>query len=70
MSERTYHKFLEDLTILFFDYGLDYDEFSKKGKILLEKAQKHREISEREYMMLNNEYDNMCLYLEFAFMED
>lgn len=70
MSERTFNKFKEGLTTLFFDYKLDYDEFVRKGKILLEKAQKHREISEREYMMLFNEYDNMSLYLQFAFMED
>ena len=67
MSDRTFDNFYEGLTALFFD-KLDYDVFAEKGKLLLEKAQKHREISEAEYMRLLNEYDNMCSYL--AFLED
>ena len=70
MSDRTFDKFYEGLTALFFDYKLDYDVFAEKGKLLLEKAQKHREISEAEYMRLLNEYDNMCSYLAFAFLEE
>ena len=69
MSERTYNKFYEGLTALFYDYKSDYDVFTEKGKLLLEKAQKHREISEAEYMRLFNEYDNMRSYLAFVFLE-
>ena len=70
MSERTYNKFYKALTGLFYNYSLDYDVFAEKGKLLLEKAQKHREISEAEYMRLLDEYDNMCSYLAFAFLEE
>lgn len=70
MSERTYNKFEEALTALFYDYKTDYDEFTKKGVALLEKAQKHREISDVDYMRLLDELDNMCSYLACAFIED
>ena len=70
MSVRTYNRFREELTSLFYDYSKDYNVFHEKGYQLLNKALKHREITQEEYLSLVDIYEGMCASLEFAFLED
>lgn len=70
MSVRTYNKFRDELTSLFYDYSINYNVFYEKGYELLNRALKHREITQKEYLSLLDTYEGMCSSLSFAFLED
>lgn len=70
MSVRTYNKYSDELTSLFYDDNTGYVDFVEKGRVILEKACKHRDITKAEYMALLDSYEDMCSSLAFAFPED
>lgn len=70
MSARTYNRFRDELTSLFYDYSIDYAVFSEIGVKLLNRAFKHREISQQEYLSLLDTYEAMHSSLAFAFLEE
>lgn len=70
MSERTFNKFKEGLTTLFYDYTSDYTAFCEKTEKLLNEAYNHREISQEEYLALLLIHENMRSSLAFSFLED
>ena len=70
MSVRTYNRFRDELTSLFYDYSIDYSVFCEKGQDLLNRARKHREITQAEYLSLLDTYEGMRASLAFAFLED
>lgn len=70
MSETLFQKYKAELDSLFYNYLMDYEQFTENGIKLLDAGINHPEMGSAEFLALVLIYEDMRAYMQTAFMED